>query len=88
MSNTYRRERQKRAFRNLQDSSSGLIDYRSKLVFISILEKHPNWNLNLIKAISDTQATFVTVFQRPLEWLKGKRMERKLRRVKCKDSHQ
>jgi hypothetical protein len=87
MSDTYRRDRQKRAFRHLQDSSSDLIDYRSKLVFISILEKHPGWNLSVIKAIADTQAFFVTLFQRPLEWFKEKRMTRKLRRVKCKDSY-
>ena len=87
MSDTYRRYRQKRAFRHLQDSSSDLIDYRSKLVFISILEKHPRWNLSFIKAIADTQAFFVTIFQRPLSWFKEKRMARKLRRVRCKDSY-
>ena len=82
MSNTYTRERQKRAFRHLQESSSGIIEYRSRLIFIRILQKHPGWDLSLIKAISDTRALFVTVFQQPLVWLKGLKMRRTLRKVR------
>lgn len=88
MSNTYTREKQKKAFRNLQDSSSSLMNYRSKLIFINILKKHPGWNLDLIFHLANTQAFFVTTFQRPLEWFKERKMKRRLRRVKCKDSHQ
>ena len=88
MSNTYTRDRQKKALRNLQESSSDLMDYRSKLIFINILKKHPGWNLNLIFHIANTQALFVTIFQRPLEWIKEKRMTARLKRVKCKDSLQ
>ena len=88
MSNTYTRDRQKKALRNLQESSSDLMDYRSKLIFINILKKHPGWNLNLIFHIANTQAFFVTIFQRPLEWIKEKRMTARLKRVKCKDSLQ
>lgn len=85
MSNTYTREKQKRAFRNLQESSSGIMEYRSKLIFISMLEKHPGWNLNIIKAIADTRAMFVTIFQRPFELLGERRMKRRLNKFNRKD---
>ena len=81
MSNTYRRDQQKRAFKHLMDSSTDIMEHRSKLIFISMLKKHPRWNLNLIFHIANTRAFFVTVFQAPLERIKEGRMKRRLRRL-------
>lgn len=81
MINTYRRDQQKKAFKHLQDSSADLIEYRSKIIFINMLKKHPRWNLNLIFHIANTRAFFVTVFQAPLERIKEVRMKRRLRRL-------
>lgn len=82
MSDTYRRDTQKRAFKHLRDSSSSLIDFRSKLIFVNTAREHPNWNPAFIKAWADTKALFVTLFQDPLTWVRERRMMRKMRRAK------
>lgn len=81
MSDTYRRGQQKAAYKRLRESSMDIIEHRSKIIFINMLQKHPGWNLSLIFHIANTRAFIVTVFQRPIEWFKEIRMKRRLRRV-------
>lgn len=86
-SNTYNMQRVKRAYQHLAESSTDVMDYRSRLIFLEIAKKHPTWDPSLLKAISDTRAMFYTIFQRPIEWFMKIRMKWILRRVQRKCKH-
>lgn len=78
MSRTYRRLRMQSSFDRLAESSSGLMDYRSRLCYIAIAKKHPKWNKAVIKGLAETKGMFITLFQRPLEFFMGIKMKVKL----------
>lgn len=80
MSNTYNRDRQRKALRHLAEGSASIMDFRSKLIYVSLSKKHPRWPASLIYAIAETRAFFVTMFQAPLERMKMRRMKRRLRK--------
>ena len=80
MSNTYNRDRQRKALRHLAEGSASVMDFRSRLIFISLLNRHPAWPPSLLHALAETRAFFVTVFQAPLERAKLRRMKRRLKR--------
>ena len=81
MSNTYRRSREKNALVHLRDSSSDVIDFRRRLMFIEIAKKHPRWDGSIIAALADFKAFWVTMMQKPLEFFSERRMKARLRRV-------
>ena len=78
VSNTYRRGRMQSSMNHLAEKSSDLIDYRARLVYISIRRKHPFWNPAIVKGIATNRALFVTIFQAPLEWFGRIRMKIRL----------
>ena len=80
MSNTYVRDRQRKALEHLAKGSAGLMDFRSKLIYVSLAKKHPRWPASLVYAIAETRAMFVTIFQAPLEKQKMRKMRRRLRK--------
>ena len=80
MSNTYTRDRQRKAIKHLAEGSASIMDFRSKLIYVSLAKKHPRWPASLIYAIAETRAFFVTMFQAPLERMKMRRMKRRLRK--------
>lgn len=80
MSNTYNRDRQQKALRHLAEGSAGVMDFRSRILYVSLAKKHPHWPASLIYAIAETRAFFVTMFQAPLEKAKMRRMKRRLRK--------
>lgn len=82
VSNTYRRGRVQSSLNNMAEKSSDLIDYRSRLVYISLRRKHPSWNPAIVKGIATNRALFVTIFQAPLEWIG--RMAMKIRLLPAK----
>lgn len=81
MSQTYRRYRQKKAFSHLADSSSDLIDYRSRLCYVGLRRKHPKWDVSIVKALAETKGLFVTLLQRPLEWMAKRDMTRRMKSI-------
>lgn len=52
---------------HLAESSSDLIDYRARLIYINLRLKHPSWDPSIVKAVASQKALFVTIFQAPLE---------------------
>ena len=81
MSNTYNRDRQQKALRHLAEGSASIMDFRSKLLYVSLARKHPRWPASLVYAIAETRAFFVTLFQAPLEKAKMRSMKRRLKRT-------
>lgn len=79
MSNTYNRDRQRKALQHIADGSAGVMDFRSRLLYVSLAKKHPRWPASLVYAIAETKALFVTLFQVPLEKAKMRRMKRRLK---------
>lgn len=84
MSNTYSRDRQRKAFKHLAEGSASLMDFRSRLIYVSLSQKHPRWPASLVYAIAETRAFFVTLFQKPLEKRKTRQMARRLRKASGK----
>ena len=80
MSNTYSRDRQRKALRHLADGSASAMDFRSRLIYVSLAKKHPRWPASLIYAIAETRALFITLFQTPIEHVKMRSMKRRLRK--------
>ena len=80
MSNTYNRDRQRKALQHIAEGSASVMDFRSRLLYVSLAKKHPRWPASLIYSIAETRAMFVTIFQAPLEKAKMRRMKRRLRK--------
>ena len=59
----------------LAENSSGLIDYRTRLIYVNLRLKHPSWSPTIVRAIASDKAIFVSLFQAPLEWLGRLRMK-------------
>ena len=85
MSNTYRRGRAQSSMRTLAEKSTDQIDYRSRLIYINIKTKHPRMNPDMAKALANNRAVFVTIFQKPLVWLRGVKMKALLLFAKLKN---
>ena len=75
VSNTYRRGRMQASMNRMAESSSDLIDYRTRLVYMNIRLKHPSWHPTIVRALASQRALFVTIFQAPMEWLGRTRMK-------------
>lgn len=78
VSNTYRRGRARASMDRLKESSSDLVDYRARLIYINLRRKHPSWNPTIVRAVASNRALFITIFQAPLEWLGRVRMKLRL----------
>lgn len=59
----------------MKESSSDLIDYRSRLIYVNIRLRHPSWNPTIVRAIAFNKSIFVSIFQAPLEFFGRIRMK-------------
>ena len=85
MSNTYQRDKQKKAAKAIAGKSvSDMVVFRSMVIFIDLVKKYPKVDFALLKAYADIKAFFVTYLSKPIEWLKQRKMRRKLAKFQGK----